>query len=103
MAQEPWAELGETIGAIRSELQAALEAGQGEAVRFTTGPVELEFSVEVRKDGGAKAKVFVLPWSVEAQGSAGVARTHRIKLTLQPVDTNGGDLRIADDSARRPR
>jgi hypothetical protein len=100
--QEPWAELGETIGAIRAELQAALDEGRDESVRFTTGPVELEFSVEVRKDAGARAKVFVLPWTVEANGSAGVAQTHRIKLTLQPVDGHGDDLRIAGESARRP-
>jgi hypothetical protein len=102
VAQEPWAELGETVSAIRSELQAALEEGRDEAVRFTTGPVELEFTVEVRKDGGAKAKVFVLPWTVEAHGSAGAAQTHRVKLTLQPVNDQGGDLRIAGESAQRP-
>ncbi|WP_330340523.1 trypco2 family protein [Streptomyces sp. NBC_00557] len=102
MAQEPWAELEETISAVRSALQGALEEGRGESVRFTTGPVELEFSVEVRKEGGAKAKVFVLPWTVEANGSVGLAQTHRIKLTLQPVDGHGDDLRIAGDSDRRP-
>ncbi|MER5794098.1 trypco2 family protein [Streptomyces sp. NPDC001980] len=102
MAPEPWAELGETIGAIRSELQYALDAGQGESVRFTTGPVELEFTVEVKKEAGARAKVFVLPWTVEAQGTAGAARTHRIKLTLQPVDGAGTDLRIGGHSSERP-
>jgi NTP-dependent ternary system trypsin peptidase co-occuring protein len=102
VAQEPWAELGETISAIRSELQAALDEGRDEAVQFTTGPVELEFSVEVRKDGGANAKVFVLPWTVEAHASAGVAQTHRIKLTLQPVNGHGDDLRIAGESDCRP-
>lgn len=102
VAQEPWAELEETISAVRAALQGALAEGSGESVRFTTGPVELEFGVEVRKDGGARAKVFVLPWTVEANGSAGVAHTHRIKLTLQPVDGHGDDLRIAGESARRP-
>ncbi|PWG14239.1 hypothetical protein DF268_06720 [Streptomyces sp. V2] len=102
MVQEPWAELGETISAIRSALLSALEEGEGEAVRFTAGPVELEFGVEVRKDAGARAKVFVLPWTVEANGSAGVAQTHRVKLTLQPVDGRGEDLRISGDSDRRP-
>ncbi|MFE9476296.1 trypco2 family protein [Streptomyces griseofuscus] len=103
MPQEPWAELGETISAIRAELQGAMEAGREESLKFRTGPVELEFTVEVKKDGGAKAKVFVLPWTVEAHGAASVGRTHRIKLTLQPVDGDDNDLRISADSPQRPK
>ncbi|GAB1333218.1 hypothetical protein ACE1SV_75570 [Streptomyces sennicomposti] len=103
MPQEPWAELGETISAIRAELQSAMETGREEALKFRTGPVELEFTVEVKKDGGAKAKVFVLPWTVEAQGTASVGRTHRVKLTLQPVDGDDNDLRISADSPQRPK
>ncbi|WP_234356841.1 trypco2 family protein [Streptomyces sp. NBRC 110028] len=102
MAQEPWAELGETISAVRAELQSAMEAGAQETLKFRTGPVELEFTVEVRKEGGARAKVFVLPWTAEAQGTAAVGRTHRVKVTLQPVDGDDNDLRISADSPRRP-
>ncbi|MGV9290602.1 trypco2 family protein [Streptomyces sp. NPDC003719] len=103
MPQESWAELGETISVIRAELQSAMETGRGESVRFRTGPVELEFTVEVKKDGGARAKIFVLPWTVEAQGAASASRTHRVKLTLQPVDGDDNDLRISADSPRRPK
>lgn len=102
MAQEPWAELGETISAIRSELETALDDGKNRRVQFAAGLVELEFSVEVRKDAGARAKVFVLPWTAEAHGSTAAGQTNRIKLTLQPVDGHGDDLRIAGESDRRP-
>ena len=102
MSEQPWAELGETVSAIRAELQQALEDGRDESVRFRTGPVELEFTVEVKKDGGARAKVFVLPWTVEAHGGVSAGRTHRIKLTLQPVDEQGEDLKIAGSSQQRP-
>ncbi|GAA0900818.1 hypothetical protein GCM10009549_01000 [Streptomyces thermoalcalitolerans] len=88
---------------MRAELQSAVEAGKEESLKFRAGPVELEFSVEVRKDAGAKARVFVLPWTAEAHGAANVGRTHRIKLTLQPVDGNDDDLRISADSPRRPK
>ncbi|WP_338775908.1 trypco2 family protein [Streptomyces sp. DG1A-41] len=63
MVSEPWAELSEAVGAIRAQLQQAMEEGAGNALAFRAGPVELEFSVEVRKEAGATAKVFVLPWS----------------------------------------
>jgi len=100
--QEPWAELGETISAIRAELRSAMEAGRTESPRFRTGPVELEFTVEVAKEGEAETKVFVLPWTVGTKAAASVGRTHRVKLTLYPVDGDGDDLRISDDSPQRP-
>ncbi|MFC5905174.1 trypco2 family protein [Streptomyces zhihengii] len=102
MSQEPWAELGETISVIRAELQSAMETGQDEPLKFRTGPVELEFTVEVKKDIGVKTKIFVLPWTVEAQGAATAGRSHRVKLTLQPVDGDGDDLKISADSPQRP-
>lgn len=102
MSQEPWAELGETVSAIRAQLQQALEEGKDEPLRFRAGPVELEFSIEVRKEGEAKAKILVLPWSAEARAGASSGRVNRIRLTLQPVDGAGGDLLIAGTGVGRP-
>ncbi|WP_442806717.1 trypco2 family protein [Streptomyces sp. NBC_01750] len=53
MSQEPWAELGETVSAIRAQLQAAISEGDSQSLKFRTGPVELEFSIAVRKKGEA--------------------------------------------------
>ncbi|MCD7440991.1 hypothetical protein K4B79_22540 [Streptomyces lincolnensis] len=103
MGQELWAELGETVSAIRAQLQQAMDEGVGHALQFRTGPVELEFSVEVRKEGEAKAKVFVLPWSAEARAAVSADAVHRIKLTLQPVDATGADARIHDQVPQRPQ
>lgn len=102
MSQEPWAELGETVSAIRAQLRQAQEEGGDKSLKFRTGPVELEFSIEVRKDGDAKARILVLPWSAEVRAAASSARLHRIKLTLQPVDDSGGDALIAGTAAERP-
>ncbi|WP_327321418.1 hypothetical protein OG735_02215 [Streptomyces sp. NBC_01210] len=59
MSEAPlWAELGETISAVRGQLQQAAHEGEGEGkLKFRTGPVELEFSVEVRKEGNAKTRI----------------------------------------------
>ena len=102
MVDEPWAELGETVSAIRVQLQQALAEGEGQPLKFRTGPVELEFSVAVRKEGEARAKVFVLPWSAEARGTTGADTLHRISLTLQPIDAAGEDARIHGASDQRP-
>ncbi|WP_344626593.1 trypco2 family protein [Kitasatospora arboriphila] len=99
---EAWAELGETVSAIRSQLQQAMDESVGESLRFRAGPVELEFTVEVRKEGEAKAKVFVLPWSAEARAAVSADAIHRIKFTMQPVDGAGADALISSEEDQRP-
>ncbi len=97
MAQEPWVGLSETISAVRRELQEAMFAGAGEPLKFRTGPVELEFSVSVKKEGEARTRILVLPWSADAKGAIAADRMHRIKVTLQPEDSAGHDARISGD------
>ncbi|MFG3101658.1 trypco2 family protein [Streptomyces sp. NPDC048182] len=105
MPQEPWAGLSEAISAIRAELEAAVADGAGHAIQFRTGAVEMEFAVDVRKDGQAGAKVSILPWSASAEAKAGYAAgtTSRLKITLQPVDQQGADQKIGSESRERPR
>lgn len=77
-------ELAEVIGELRHELQQAMDAGEGEPLRFELGPVELEATVAVEKGGGGGAKVRF--WVIELGGDAKAsqASTQRIKLALQP-------------------
>ncbi|WP_405931614.1 trypco2 family protein [Streptomyces sp. NBC_00827] len=103
MADEAWVGLAEAIGAIRAELQQAARDGAGQEIQFRTGPVEVEFSVDVKKDGEARAKVLVLPFGAEAKASRSKGTTSRVKITLQPVDAEGADLRISDESGERPK
>lgn len=103
MPQEPWAGLAEAIAAVRSELELALDDGQGHRISFLMGQVEMEFAVDVKKDGEARAKVMVLPWSAEAKGSYATGTVNRLKITLQPVDEQGKDQKIAAASPERPR
>ncbi|WP_225859711.1 trypco2 family protein [Streptomyces albicerus] len=103
MADEAWVGLAEAIGAIRSELQQAARDGAGQEIQFRTGPVEVEFSVDVKKDGEARAKVLVLPFGAEAKASRSKGTASRVKITLQPVDAEGEDRRIGDESKERPK
>lgn len=105
MSQEPWAGLSEAISAIRGELEQAMADGHGHPIQFRTGPVEMEFAVDVKKDGQAGAKVSVLPWSASVEAKAGYAAgtTSRLKITLQPVDEHGQDQKIGAHAPQRPQ
>jgi hypothetical protein len=77
-------ELAELIGQLRSELTEAMTAGDGEDLRFSLGPVELELTVAVDKEAKPGAKVRF--WVVElgAETKLGSSSTQKIKLTLDP-------------------
>ncbi|GAA4547459.1 hypothetical protein GCM10023097_29210 [Streptomyces collinus] len=80
-----------------------MEDGAGEDIQFIAEPVELEFSVDVRKDAEARTKVMVLPWNAEAKASYATGTVNRLKITLQPVDKQGKDAHIVAQSSQRPR
>lgn len=88
-------ELADAVTALRDELLTAATRGAGQEIAFTVGPIELEFTVELRKDTTAKAgfKAWVLSGDVEA--GAGRTTTHRVTLTLTPKRPDGGDLLIS--------
>ncbi len=77
-------ELSDMISELRQQLTTALTDGRGEAVRFELGPVELEATVAVSREGGADAKVRL--WVVDAgtNGKYAQAQTQRITVTLVP-------------------
>ena len=77
-------ELSDVIASLRTELDTARRAGAGEDLRFELGPVELEVSVALQKEGSGGVKVKF--WVVElgADGKLSSMSTQRIKLTLQP-------------------
>ena len=89
--------LADTIAAVRRELGLAQAAGQGQAIQFRAGPVELEFEVAVTRTGGGQAGVQLWVLTLGAKGELGQATTQRIKVTLQPVNPETGqDAQIAD-------
>jgi hypothetical protein len=93
--------LSDAIAALRAELVTAMAAGQDEQLRFELGTVELEFTVDVRKEGGADAGI---RWGVVSfGGKASVASTngHRVKLVMQPKDVTTGRTAEVGSSSRR--
>lgn len=93
------ASLADTIAAVRRELSLAQAAGQGQPVQFRSGPVELEFEVAVTRSGGGQAGVQLWVVTLGGKGELAHGTTHRVKVTLHPVDpSTGGDAQIADAS-----
>jgi hypothetical protein len=89
-------ELADAVAVVRAELLEAAGRGAGEDVAFVVGPIELEFSVELRVDAKAKAgfKAWVVA-SAELQAGVSRGRTHKVKVTLTPKGADGRDLLIA--------
>jgi hypothetical protein len=96
-------ELADAIAALRAQLGKALRAGKDEEVRFRLGPVELEFTLNVKKDIQAEGGVKF--WVVSLGTHAGVSHDnqHRVKLSLQPIDGIGDELEVHAAQSSRPR
>ena len=77
-------ELASVIRDLRDELERAVVAGEGEALRFELGPIELEVSVAIEVGAQAGAKVHFWVVGLDSQGSMDRASTQRIKLILSP-------------------
>lgn len=52
---DSWVGLADAVKGIRAELEAATSEGDGKRIQFEVGQIELEFSVDVRKDAKADA------------------------------------------------
>jgi len=96
-------ELGEVIGELRRELQQAIDAGEGQPLRFELGPVELEATVVVEKSGGAGAKVRFWVIDLGGEGRASQSSTQHVKLTLQPRMSSGLTAMVAGDEVAGER
>lgn len=96
--QHPQIELAEAVEAVRREVAVAAERAAGERFQFEVGTVELEFSVELRREARVDGKVRA--WVVSAGAEAGTehTRAHRVTVTLNPVDTiTGGNVLVGND------
>jgi hypothetical protein len=58
----------------------------GEGIQFRPGPIELEFLVQVSKEKGADGGIKFWVISIGGSAKATSGTTHRIKVTLNPVD-----------------
>jgi Trypsin-co-occurring domain 2 len=95
--------LAQAIKDLRRELTSALEEGKGQSLRFKPGPVELDLEVAMTLEGGGKGEVKFWVVAIGADGKASRVGTHKIKLSLQPVDKEGREFLIRDEAIERPK
>ncbi|MCZ0210097.1 trypco2 family protein [Streptomyces achromogenes] len=86
--------LADAVAAIREELLAAAESGNGQELQFTVGPVDLEFTVVLRTDATVKSGFRAWVLSADAEAGLGRERTQRIALTLTPRHADGRDFSV---------
>ncbi len=86
MPDEQWVGFSDAVRALRSELTRAMAEGEGQRLQFELGDVEMEFLLEIKKEGSGEAGVKF--WVISLGGKAGVSSgtTHRVKLVLSPRD-----------------
>ncbi|WP_406258762.1 trypco2 family protein [Streptomyces nigra] len=82
--------IAEAVEHLRAELVAAATGLSDGGPRFEVGPVELEFSVEMRKEVKGKAELKAWVVSAGAEATVTKASVHRVKIVLTPKDTTTG-------------
>ncbi|MFZ0158973.1 MAG: trypco2 family protein [Kineosporiaceae bacterium] len=94
--EPPGLGLAQAINQVRAELEQAIVEGENSTVAFRTGSVELELEVAFAKTGGVEGgfRLSVLSFGAKREQSSTV--THRLKVTLMPVDRQGRDRLIGD-------
>ncbi|MGW1893646.1 trypco2 family protein [Streptomyces sp. NPDC002004] len=84
-------EIAEAIAQLRAQLAAAQDSGEEERLQFRVTEVEMEFLVEIRKDAKASGGLRLGVVKLGADGSVAQGTSHRLKLTLDVVDSRTGD------------
>ncbi|MGP8300384.1 trypco2 family protein [Streptomyces inhibens] len=82
--------ISDTIRALRQELVAAVNDGEGQPVRFHVDSVDLEMQVEVT--ASAEVNGGIKFWVLTAGGKAtgGASTTHTVSLHLKAETADGG-------------
>jgi hypothetical protein len=98
--------LGEVVRALRAEIIEAATAAANEAFRFEVGPIDVEFTIVAKREGGpdGKIKFEVFGFGAELGGGAKFAReqTQKVKLNLTPVQVLADGTRGHIEISRAP-
>lgn len=83
-------ELADAIDSVRAQLVDAAARGTGQPLAFELGDIQMEFTLELRKEvkGGGKVKAWVVEAGADASRTSG--HTHKVAFTLKPRDARTG-------------
>ncbi|MGW0712639.1 trypco2 family protein [Streptomyces sp. NPDC002643] len=97
--EPPRIELADAVQSIRDELLTAARRSAGQDVVFELGEIQMEFTVELRREikAGTRVKAWVL--DAGADGAYADTRTHKVSFTLRAHDARtGGPLKVSNDT-----
>ncbi|WTW98777.1 hypothetical protein OG216_37955 [Streptomycetaceae bacterium NBC_01309] len=83
-------ELADAVEAVRNGLLEAAARGNGSPLGFVVGPIQMEFTVEIRREQGGRGGVKAWVASGEAHRTDSQAAYHRVQFELTPHDTRTG-------------
>jgi hypothetical protein len=88
--------LAKAIQDLRQELLSAVAEGKNKDLRFKLKPIELELNVAMtyKAEGNAGVKFWVV--EIGAKGAVENAQTHKLKLTLEAVGSDGSEYLVRD-------
>jgi hypothetical protein len=104
MSDEPIG-LADAIRRVRAELADARREGEGEDLRFRLGEVQLQFEVQVTREGAGEAGIKLWVVSVSGKGGVSGAQTHTVTVSLVPqarVGADWQDVMVGQEVAGRP-
>ncbi|MBT2897862.1 hypothetical protein HET64_14770 [Streptomyces sp. McG3] len=84
-------ELADAVASIRNQLIDAAARATDHPVAFAVGDIQMEFTLELRREARAGGKVKA--WVVEAGADAArtTGRTHKVAFTLTPRNAATGE------------
>ncbi|WAU78295.1 hypothetical protein O1Q96_00140 (plasmid) [Streptomyces sp. Qhu-G9] len=86
--------LAVAIEELRQELYLAQSAGAGQQLAFEIEEAQLELLLELRNEGRGGGKLTFGVATVDASGSVGSTRAHKLTLKLKVKDRATGDGQV---------
>lgn len=90
-------EIATAIEQLRSQLSAAQESSKDARLRFVVTEAEIEFLLEVTKEGGGSAGIRLGLLKAGADGKVSTGTSHHLKLRLDVIDTYDGKRAVVSD------
>lgn len=94
--------LADAISVIRDDILSATQRNTESPLRFELGEIQMEFTVELRRDTRAKGGVKAWVADASAERGHGATHTQRVAFTLKPRDAlTGRGWEISNDQEGR--
>ncbi|MGW5612812.1 trypco2 family protein [Streptomyces sp. NPDC003877] len=98
-ADESRIDLSDAVQSVRDELLTAARRSAGHDIVFELGDIQMEFTVEIRKERKAGAKVRAWVVDAGADGTGTDSRTHKVSFTLRAREARtGAPLKVGNET-----